>query len=66
MGRRNLLSTRGVVWTVILLLFLAFEIYVKYPWLGLVIPGTILIWYGLLAQDRVENAVRKRRGSALN
>ena len=66
MGRRNLLSTRGVVWTVILLLFLAFEICVRSPWLGLVIPGTILIWYGVLAQDRVENAVRKRRGSALN
>jgi len=66
MGRRNLPSRRGVVWTVILLLFLAFEIYLRYPWLSLVIPGTILMWYGLLAQDRVENAVRKRRRSALN
>jgi hypothetical protein len=45
---RSLRTKRAIVWTVILLLFLAFEVYVRYPWLSLVIPGTILMWYGLL------------------
>jgi hypothetical protein len=57
---------RAMVWTVVLLLFLAFEIYLRYPWLSLVIPGTILLWYGILAEDRGEIAMRKRRGSGLN
>jgi hypothetical protein len=58
-------STRTLVWTAILILFLAFEIYARYPWLSLVIPGTILMWYGLLAEPG-KIAVRKHTGSDLN
>ena len=63
---RNLRSKRAIVWTVILLMFLVFEIYSGYPWLRLVIPGTILLWYALLAEDRGKIAIRKQRKGALN
>jgi hypothetical protein len=59
-------STRTLVWTAILILFLGFEIYARYPWLSLVIPGTILMWYGLLAEPRSKIAMRERTGSDLN
>jgi len=66
MARVNWHSTRTLVWTTILTLFMAFEIYSGYPWLSLVIPGTILMWYGLLAEPRSKIAMRKRSGSDLN
>jgi hypothetical protein len=66
MARVNWHSTRTLVWTTILILFVAFEIYAQYPWLSLVIPGTILMWYGLLAQPPSRIAMRKHSGSSLN
>ena len=58
-------STRTLVWTAILILFLAFEIYARYPGQSRH-SGTILMWYGLLAEPRSKIAVRKRTGSDLN
>ena len=66
MARVNWHSTRTLVWTTILILFVAFEIYAQYPWLSLVIPGTVLMWYGLLAEPRSKIAMRKGTGSDLN
>ena len=62
----NLHSKRSIVWTVVLVLFMALEIYSRFPWLSLVIPGTILMWYGLLAEPQGEIAVRNRTRSGLN
>jgi hypothetical protein len=66
MARLNLHSKRAIVWTVVLALFVALEIYSQFPWLSLVIPGTILMWYGLLAEPRGKIAVRNRPRSGLN
>jgi len=62
----NLHSKRSIVWTAVLVLFVASEIYSQFPWLSLVIPGTILMWYGLLAEPRRKIAVRNRTRSGLN
>jgi hypothetical protein len=66
MAKVNLHTTRAIVWTVILALFVAFEVYSRYAWLPLVIPGTVLMWYGLLAELPDKNAVRNRTRSDLN
>ena len=66
MGRVNWHSTRTLVWTVVLTLFVFFEIYLRFSWLSLVIPGAILMRYGLLAEPRGKIAMRKRTGPDLN
>jgi hypothetical protein len=66
MARLNLHSTRAIVWTVVLALLIAVEIYAKYSWLSLVIPATILMWYGLLAEPRGKIAVQKHTGGTLH
>ena len=66
MVRVNWHSKRTLLWTTILALFLGFEVYLRYPWLSLVIPGTVLMWYGLLAEPRSKIAMRKRTASDLN
>jgi hypothetical protein len=66
MVRVNWHSKRTLVWTTIMASFLGFEVYLRYPWLSLVIPGTVLMWYGLLAEPRSKIAMRKRTASDLN
>lgn len=63
------MSTRSknTVWTVALLLFLAFAIYGKLQWLSLVIPGAVLVWYGLVTSGTERGiAVRKQSRSGLH
>ena len=63
------MSTRGknTVWTVALVLFLAFSIYGKLQWLSLVIPGAVLVWYGMVSSGTGRAiAVRKQGRSGLH
>jgi len=63
------MSTRGknTAWTVTLVLFLAFAIYGKLQWLSLVIPGAVLVWYGLVTAGTEPGiAVRKPGRSGLH
>jgi hypothetical protein len=50
-------STRFILWTAVLVLFLAAAILAGFEWLELIIPGAVLTWYGLVA-----SAPRKRIG----
>lgn len=59
--------TKNTVWTVALVLFLAFAIYGKLQWLSLVIPGAVLVWYGLVSSGPERGiAVRKQGRSGLH
>jgi hypothetical protein len=63
------MSTRGknTFWTVALVLFLAFAIYGRLQWLSLVIPGALLVWYGLVSSGTERGiAVRKQGRSGLH
>jgi hypothetical protein len=59
--------TKNIVWTVALALFLALAIYDKLQWLSLVIPGAVLVWYGLVTSGTERGiAVRKQGRSDLH
>jgi hypothetical protein len=59
--------TKNTVCTVALALFLAFAIYGKLQWLSLVIPGAVLVWYGLVSSGTGRGiAVRKQGRSGLH
>jgi hypothetical protein len=59
--------TKNTVFTVALVLFLAFAIYGKLQWLSLVIPGAVLVWYGLVSSGTEQViAVRKQGRSGLH
>jgi hypothetical protein len=42
--------TKKLVWTVALVLFLTFAVLARLQWLGLLVPGAVLVWYGLVAR----------------
>jgi len=44
----NIHSKKSIAWTVLLMLFLGFAIYARFQWLSLLIPGALLMWYGLV------------------
>ena len=41
-------SKKSIAWTVVLVLFLGAAIYMRFQWLSLLIPGVLLMWYGLI------------------
>ena len=47
----NLHSKKTITWTIVLILFLAVAIYFQFQWLSLLIPGAVLMWYGLLKES---------------
>jgi hypothetical protein len=60
-------SKRFILWTAVLVLFVAASILARFEWLKLIIPGAVLTWYGLAApapQKRV--AVQKPDRSDLH
>jgi hypothetical protein len=59
--------TKNTVWTVALMLFLAFAIYGRLQWLSLVLSGAVLVWYGLVNSATQRGiAVRKQGRSGLH
>jgi len=59
--------TKNTAWTVGLALFLAFAIYGRLQWLSLVIPGAVLVWYGMVGSGTGRAiAVRKQGRSGLH
>ena len=44
----NLHSKKSIAWTMVLVLFLVAAIYIRFQWLSLLIPGAVLMWYGLV------------------
>jgi len=59
--------TRSIAWTLGLVLLVAIAVVFRFDWLGLLIPGTILMWYGLVAAaPGHKNARRNRSRSGLN
>lgn len=46
--------TKNIAWTLALVVFLGVPIYGRLRWLSLVIPGALLVWYGLIASDRAQ------------
>ena len=44
----NIHSQKSIAWTVLLILFLVFAICARLQWLSLLIPGALLMWYGLV------------------
>ena len=64
-GFMNLHSKKTLGWTVALVLFLTVTILTRFQWQILVIPGAILVWYGLVAPaPRRRNARKNRVGVA--
>jgi hypothetical protein len=61
------IRAKKMFWTTALVLFLAFAIYGRLQWLSLLIPGSLLLWYGLVTPvPRRRIAVRKHGRSGLN
>jgi len=59
--------TKNTAWTVGLVPFLAFAIYGRLQWLSLVIPGAVLVWYGMVSSGTGRAiAVRKQGRSGLH
>jgi len=59
--------TKNMVWTLALVLFLALVIYGKFHWLSLLVPGALLVWYGLVMPVPGQRiAVRKPGRTGLN
>jgi len=60
-------AKRSIAWTVGLVLLLSIAVVFRFDWLVLLIPGTILMWYGAVASTPTDkNAVRNRSWSGLN
>ena len=60
-------STKSILWTAALLLFLASATLAGLQWPILWVPGALLTWYGLLAEEaRGKIAVRNRSQGGLN
>jgi hypothetical protein len=63
----NLYSKRTIGWTATLMVFLSVAIVSRFQWQVLVIPGAILVWYGLVAPaPRARIALHKPRRSDLD
>lgn len=59
--------TKNRAWTLALVLFLGCAIYGRLQWLSLVIPGAVLVWYGLVSAGTGRAiAVRKQGRSGLH
>jgi len=43
-------SKRALAWTGAVILVLEIAVAIRFEWLGLLIPGAILMWYGIVAQ----------------
>jgi len=60
-------ARRSIPWTVGLVLLVAIAVVFRFDWLGLLIPGMILMWYGVVARTPDDkNALRNRSRSGLN
>jgi len=58
---------KSLAWTLALVLFLAVAIYNRFDWLGLMIPGAILIWYGVVGPTLWgKTGPRHQKWSSLN
>jgi hypothetical protein len=58
---------RALASTAALLIFLAVLVYNQFDWLGLMIPGAILMWYGFVGATLLEKTgARNRKRSSLN
>lgn len=63
----NLHSTKTIVWTAALIMFLSVAIASHLEWRILVVPGALLTWYGLVAPaPRRRIPVQKTMRSGLN
>ncbi len=61
----NIHSKKSIAWTVVLILLVAFAIYARFQWRSLLIPGALLMWYGLLQpapRSRIALQKLSRRG----
>jgi uncharacterized membrane protein YgaE (UPF0421/DUF939 family) len=59
-------ARRSIAWTLGLVLLVAIAVVFRFNWLALLIPGTILMWYGVVATPDDKNALRNRSRSGLN
>jgi hypothetical protein len=60
-------AKRFILWTAVLVLFVAAAILARFEWLELIIPGAVLTWYGLVAPTpRKRVAVQKLHRSDLH
>ena len=53
-------AKRFILWTAVLVLFVAAAILARFEWLELMIPGAVLTWYGLVAPAPQKRVVVKK------
>jgi hypothetical protein len=62
----NLHSKKTMGWTAALILFIAIAVLAQLQWQILIIPGAVLMWYGLVAPPRRRIDLHKSGQTGLN
>ena len=61
------IPAKTVGWTIALVMVLALALRAHLQWLGMAVPGALLMWYGLVAGARRNtNAVQQRGRGGLH